>query len=151
MFGNWDVELTNSWKSFVALGDKGLASSFKVFPFNLPMQVCHQGWPRQQHSSYNFFSCSNASLVWGPSLIPPALLSAQVAQRGCGVSLLWYIQMSPGHGLRQPALGSPVWAGVGPDDLQTHLPTSTILWNLCLSLNFSIVFQYFGAAINFPL
>lgn len=46
----------------------------------------------------------------------------------CGVSLLRVTQKTYGHSPGQQALGVPAWAGgVGPDDCQRSLPTSTIL------------------------
>lgn len=57
---------------------------------------------------------------------------AQVAQRGCGASILGDLQKLPGHGPVQPAVGKPAWAGVGPGDLQmslSHFSHSVILWN----------------------
>ena len=36
---------------------------------------------------------------------------AQVAQRGCGVSISVGIQKPSGHGRGQPVLGGPAWAG----------------------------------------
>ena len=52
---------------------------------------------------------------------------AQVAQGGCGVSLLGDTQKPSGHSPGQPALGHPAGAGVGPDDFQRSLPTSVTL------------------------
>lgn len=50
---------------------------------------------------------------------------AQVAQEGCGITLLRDIQKSSGcRGENWPYLRS----GAGPDDLQRSLPTSIILW-----------------------
>ena len=48
---------------------------------------------------------------------------AQVAQRGCGVSLLGDIQKPSGHGPGQLALGGPAWAGVLLDQMTSRGPS----------------------------
>lgn len=51
----------------------------------------------------------------------------QVAQRGCGVSVLGESQNMCGHNLGQPTLvDSALSRGFDLDDLQSSLPTSTI-------------------------
>lgn len=52
----------------------------------------------------------------------------QVAQTGCGVSLLGDLHMLPEHGPEQPA--PCLSGGVGPDDFQSSLPTLATLVTL---------------------
>ena len=52
----------------------------------------------------------------------------EVAQRGCGVSILGDTQKPTGDGPKQLGLGDPTLSkGVGLDSLQRSLPTSTLL------------------------
>lgn len=52
---------------------------------------------------------------------------AEVAQGDHGVSLCEDLQKFPRHGLKNPTLGAPAGAGVGPVDLWRSLPSSAIL------------------------
>lgn len=52
---------------------------------------------------------------------------AQVAKRICEVSLLGDLQKPPGYGPGRPAVGAPVWTGVGPDTPSSPFQSLTIL------------------------
>lgn len=62
-----------------------------------------------------------------PLPVNPAESGYQVAQRGCGVSLIGDLPNLCGYYPEQPGSDVSAWAG-GIDDLQKAPPTLTILW-----------------------